>query len=157
MWALVQQCCELSKRMYVGGGFIVQPYEWLSSVFKLHSWWLPNCVGAVFVFFFKLKKKSCMYFGLNGASDWEVLRSACNSSFNSWTSLLRSFLLQFIPYDLYTSVPCLPTGLFWLLVLPVGKDFFQVRNSDLKLLVCPCCQHADSCMAYVFQKTFWKW
>lgn len=39
-------------------------------------------------------------------------------------------LLQFIPY-FHTSVPCLLTGLFWLLVLPVGKYFFQVRNSEL--------------------------
>nr|XP_021137963.1 PHD finger protein 20 isoform X8 [Columba livia] len=35
------------------------------------------------------------------------------------------FLLQLIP-DFHTSVPCLLTGLIWLLVLPVGKYFFQV-------------------------------
>lgn len=78
------------------------------------------------------------------------------SSLCVWVSLFLSFLLQLIPC-LNTSVPCLPTGLFWLLVLPVGKYLLQVRNGGLELLVCPCCPNTNSYMTCRFLKTFWNY
>lgn len=78
------------------------------------------------------------------------------SSLYFCVSLFFSFLLQLIHY-LHTSVPCLPTGLFCLLVLPAGKYFLQVRNGGLELLVCPCCPNTNSYMACRFLKTFWNY
>lgn len=151
MWALALWT-ELKNVHGTGEGFIAQPYKWLLSVFKLHSR-LSSCMDTV-CFFKSWEKNSCMSFGLvhHIKKSYEVLMS----SLYIWVSLFLSFLLQLIPC-LNTSVPCLPTGLFWLLVLPAGKYLLQVRNGGLELLVCPCCPNTNSCMVCRFLKTFWSY